>query len=496
MGELGGGVTFGFSGLTRNTTSSAQNATITNDGGAVNDAPGAVTNFYGASTAASAIILNNAGTASGASGGNTLFGDDTGGTSTAGSATITNNGATVSGGGGGSTAFGEAATAGSATITTSGGSNGGGGGSTYFSNSADGGTAHAITNGNGIFDISGLTGGGMKIGSIAGSGTYFLGGNTLTVGGNGTSTTVSGVIADGGQDGGTGGSLVVTNAVALTLTGQNIYTGSTSILNGATINANVTGALPATAADGGAGTLRTAVLMDQSGTGGSVLSLGANQAIASLTGATSSGVKLNGNILTIGNKLGGASTTFAGIISDGTGTSGTGGLTKDGSSTLLLSGASTYTGVTTLNGGTLLVNGSLAAASTVNVNSDATLGGTGTVSGTVNVFSGGILNPGGASAPGTLTLGNLVLNGGANSNFRLAKTGVSGGGVNDLAKLSGNLTTGGSVNVTQLSGFSVGSYTLITYAGALTDNGFEKCVVNEVSRDLPLRSPAAADRWC
>ena len=38
----------------------------------------------------------------------------------------------------------------------------------------------------------------MTAGSIEGAGNYFLGSKQLTVGGNDLSTTVSGVIADGG----------------------------------------------------------------------------------------------------------------------------------------------------------------------------------------------------------------------------------------------------------------------------------------------------------
>jgi hypothetical protein len=63
------------------------------------------------------------------------------------------------------------------------------------------GDAAAITN-NGLFDISGLTNGGTTAGSIAGAGIFNLGAKNLTVGSNGLSTTVSGVIQDGGIAGG------------------------------------------------------------------------------------------------------------------------------------------------------------------------------------------------------------------------------------------------------------------------------------------------------
>ena len=46
-----------------------------------------------------------------------------------------------------------------------------------------------------------------------------------------------------------------------------------------------------------------------------------------------------------------------------------------------------------------------------------------------------------------------------------------GGGVNDLTQVGGNLTLDGMLNVTALSGFGNGTYTIITYSGALTDNG-------------------------
>lgn len=79
------------------------------------------------------------------------------------------------------------------------------------------------------------------VGSISGAGNYSLGSNTLTVGGDNTSTTVSGVIS------GTGG-LTKAGTGTLTLSGVNTYNGTTTINagtlalggSGITINGSVT----------------------------------------------------------------------------------------------------------------------------------------------------------------------------------------------------------------------------------------------------------------
>jgi autotransporter-associated beta strand protein len=124
---------------------------------------------------------------------------------------------------GGTTTFSNASTAGNATITTN------SGGSVYFTGTSSGGQANFTTNAGGVFDMSPLTSGGTTAGSIAGAGNYFLGANALTVGSNNLSTTVSGVIADGGAGGGTGGALVKVGTGTLTLSGTNTYTGATTV---------------------------------------------------------------------------------------------------------------------------------------------------------------------------------------------------------------------------------------------------------------------------
>ena len=75
---------------------------------------------------------------------------------------------------------------------------------------------------------------GTTAGSIQGAGNFFLGSKALTVGGANLSTTVDGIIADGGVSGGTGGSLVKTGTGTLTLNNTNTYTGATGV-NGGTL---------------------------------------------------------------------------------------------------------------------------------------------------------------------------------------------------------------------------------------------------------------------
>jgi autotransporter-associated beta strand protein len=310
-------------------------------------------------------------------------------------------------------------------------------------------------------------GGTLNLSGIASNGT------TVTFNGNGADGTIN--IVSGGIGGNSANSNVVVDGVILNANSANTYNGTTWITNGATFNANATNALPT--ANG-----RSAVVMDPSAAisgssaaspskGGSTLNLGTTQAIASLTGAASSTVNLNGKILTIGNSSGGAPTTFAGAISDGTGAPGVGGLFKDGTSTQILSGVNTFSGGVSVNGGTLDVTGSL-TNSPVSVVADGTLAGTGTIGSTVTVDSQGSLNPGGLSSQGTLTVGNLVLNAGSVSNFRLSQAGVIGNGVNDLVDVTNNLTIGGNLNITLVGGTGVGSYTLFTYGGTLTGSTF------------------------
>jgi len=262
-------------------------------------------------------------------------------------------------------------------------------------------------------------------------------GNTLFLGINAASPSTPGTINVNS---------VITGAGNVTVEGQtvnfnaaNTYTAlDTVIENGGTLNANVAGALPAPPADGGTSTFRTQLIMDDSGSGGSTLGLGANQAISALVGATTSTIALNSHQLTVGED--GTVSVFQGTI---TGVGGS--LVKDTNSTLILTGTNTYTGGTTITAGTLQIgtgasgsivgdvvdngvldfdlgvnttysgnisgSGNLLLATTAtNISGAAlTLGGTNTYTGTTTITQGAIV----AASNGALSGSGITVDSGA-----------------------------------------------------------------------------------
>lgn len=150
--------------------------------------------------------------------------------------------------------------------------------------------------------------------------------------------------------------------------------------------------------------------------------------------------------------------TFAGVIQNGNGTSKTA-IQKTGAGTLTLAGANSYTGITTVTTGKLLVTGSLANTPTT-IATAGTLGGNGSIAGAVTC--NGTLSPG--NSVGTLTL---------TSGLTLAPSSVLSyelGSTSDRVDITGNLTLAGTLHITPASGFTTGTYTLISYTGTLTDD--------------------------
>ncbi len=225
--------------------------------------------------------------------------------------------------------------------------------------------------------------------------------NSVTIGAepltlNGNLRSASGTNSYGGAISGTGALSVDTGALTLTGTTANTFTGTTTVHSGqldlsktAGINSVAGNLIIGTGA--GTTTVRlvtanqigdtSAVTLGASGT--PVLNLN-NQAdtIGSLASTnTAAAVQLGSAILATGGDN--SSTTFAGVIS------GTGGLTKQGTGTLTLTGANIYSGPTTVSAGTLTLGTSNAIATTTNLSlgSSATLALGGTSSVLVNVLN-------------------------------------------------------------------------------------------------------------
>ena len=261
----------------------------------------------------------------------------------------------------------------------------------------------------------------------AGGGAFDTNGNSATLGG-----TISGT-----------GTLTKLGNGTLTLSGASTYSGATAV-NAGTLRAGATNAF----ASGSAFTV---------GSGATLNLASFNQTIGSLAGAGA--VTLGAATLTPGNDN--TSTTFSGAIS------GTGGLTKTGTGTLLLTGISSYTGATTVNAGTLSVNGSI-ASSALTVNAGGTIGGNGTIGNTT--INGGTLSPG--NSIGTLTVqGNLVLTSASAYLVEVSPTNA------DRTNVTGTASLTGTVQAVFGPGSSFArTYTILSAAGGLGGTRFNSLI--------------------
>jgi autotransporter-associated beta strand protein len=214
---------------------------------------------------------------------------------------------------------------------------------------------------------------------------------------------------------------------------------------------------------------------------------GFNNTIGSLSG---SGIVANNGTaaatLTVGNDNN--STTFSGVLEDGTSDTGTLALVKIGTGTLTLTGLNTYTGTTTVDGGSLFVNGAIASPLTV-VNPGASLGGTGLIGG--NLVNNGIVSPG--NPVGTLTIsGNYTQN--ASGTLRINVAGAAPGQYGVLS-VGGHATLAGGLQLVALNGFKlqVGDrLTFLTAAGGVS--GSFSTVVNPfISTLLKIQLNVLAD---
>ncbi|WP_395750689.1 autotransporter-associated beta strand repeat-containing protein [Prosthecobacter sp.] len=263
---------------------------------------------------------------------------------------------------------------------------GGGTGYTALTNSQDT-TAIGINNGiattatltiggsaAGTFDLAGFNQ--SLVGIVKGTGGATIGNSSTTSDSN---LTVTGTSTYGGVIQNTVGSgtqkvNLIVNGGALTLTGVNTYTGTTTVSSG-------------TLALSAAGTAAsTPITLGGSGSNFDISGVTATTAtIASL--AAGAGASVTEGIKTLVTGGDNSSTTFGGVIS-----STAGGLTKQGTGTMILTGVNTYIGATTISAGTLQLG-------------DGTSGNDGTISNSLSIIDNAALV---YNRFGTFTYGGVI----------------------------------------------------------------------------------------
>ena len=257
----------------------------------------------------------------------------------------------------------------------------------------------------------------------------------------------------------------VVNAGTVDLSGTNSYLGSTTIVNGATLQALTSGALSTTSAFTVAGTL------DLNGFSNRIGSLAGTGKVTNKGSAAA--------VLTAG---GAGDTTFSGVLRDENASLG---LTKIGTGALFLTGANTYSGGTTISAGSLLIgNGGTTGSIVGNVVDNAKLGFnrqddvtfSGNVSGTGLLFQ---LGPG-----GTLTLtGTNTYSGGTTVAFNSilqvdadTELGAPGGGITlaggELLTTGAGFKTARPVDLNPVGSdiLAAATGTTATYTGVISDS--------------------------
>ncbi|QTN32068.1 autotransporter-associated beta strand repeat-containing protein [Akkermansiaceae bacterium] len=296
-----------------------------------------------------------------------------------------------------------------------------------------------------------------------------LNGHQLTY--NSSNTPTNGSLLNHGSITGTG-DIVKDGTGRVTLssgTGDNTYTGSTTVKNGilamgsATALGNVNNQL--TVNTGG-----TLDMSNQSLTVGNLTGTG-----GVITSTHTSGTRT----LTIGSGNAGGG-NFQGVIENGT-TGSTTALTKTGNGTITLSGNNSYTGATNVNAGSLIINGnSSTATGLVSVAAAGTLGGSGTVGGATTI--NGNLRPG--TSPGVLSFSNsLALASTSTTTFEI--DGVTRGTDYDGVNVGTTLGLGGALvfdigailssttfNLFDVTGATSGDFSAVSLTGLYGTQSF------------------------
>jgi fibronectin-binding autotransporter adhesin len=349
---------------------------------------------------------------------------------------------------------------------------GGGGGGWYY---AAGGAGGGLSGINGTVDAgwsSGGTGGGggsQSLGGAAGvlpnAGPGKTTAGTLGLGGNGSGNSAGGGGGGGGYYGGGGGGYGEGGG------------GGSSYIGGVTSGSTIAGNASMTNPAGG-------TMTGNSGNGYARISI--PESVAFTAGTQTGTITLSGAVVSGTTRVNTSGTaSIAGVIS------GTGALIKEGSGSLTLSNANTYSGNTTINAGTLAVTGSLGTSRsyagnisnsgvlTYNSSLNQTLGGIVSGTGSLSKLGTGTLTLSGANSysgdtlinAGTLTVSGSLANtsavnilSGATYNLGASDTVGSITGAGNIMLNNYTLSSGGDNTSTNFSG-------VISGAGALTKSG-------------------------
>jgi fibronectin-binding autotransporter adhesin len=336
--------------------------------------------------------------------------------------------------------------------------------------------------GNGAaLDLNGTTQRPVSLTGITGTAVY-LGGGSLTLGGDNGSSTLALDISDaGGNSQLTGGSLTKLGAGTLTLTGNNSFTGNTTVSSGILQigNGGTTGAFAGVIVNNSQVVFNRSddvTFVSNISGFGTLVKMGAGQltlnGLNSYTGSTdiqAGSLFVNGSLATPSVTMA-AGTNFT---TTGSGTmavdlQGAGSFNRVGDGITIFTGTAGQTGGTTINGGTLQIGnggsiGSIAGAITNNgtlaFNRSDFVTVAGSISGTGTLRQDG---PGTTDLTGTNSYGNTVLTAGtlsigSNSALGSGLITITGGTIRaggSPRNLTNELALNGSFTLGRLTNFS------------------------------------------
>ena len=278
--------------------------------------------------------------------------------------------------------------------------------------------AGRITDGAGVVSLTKEGSGSLFLtGSNSQTGTTYVTGGNLRTGSGGTSTDSNNFALGTGD-------VVVSGSGTLTVRNNSTVANNMTI-GGAGFTASNSSLFGSFAASGATAVVSGSVAVASNTRISTWGSDGVTGSKLSLTGP----INLGANTLTFGQVVtgtnGARTTAPATWITVGGAIAGAGSVVVDGTATVYLNGANTYTGTTTVQSGVL--------------------GGNGTIAGAVTVQSGAFITPGSAAnTTGALGVGSLHLDSGATAAMAISGTAA---GLYDQVVALGNVNYGGNLAI-------------------------------------------------